>query len=73
MITLVTLSRLTDAFLLRSMLQASNIPAFIPDENTCQVDWKYINAIGGVRVQVPSEFLESSNEILKEFKENLRT
>jgi tetratricopeptide (TPR) repeat protein len=69
MITLATLPSLNDAFLLRSMLEASEIPAFIPDENTCQVDWGYINAIGGVRVQVPNEFEEDARSVLADFND----
>jgi len=72
MITLTTLSSLNDAFVLRSMLEASEIPAFIPDENTCQMDWGYINAIGGVRVQIPEELSESAKTVLAEFQENLK-
>ena len=68
MVTLATLSNLNDAYLLRSMLEASDIPAFIPDEHTCQVDWGYINAIGGVRVQIPDEFTSHASAVLKDFK-----
>lgn len=69
MTTLTTLSNLNDAYLLRSMLEAGEIPAFIPDEYTCQIDWGYINAIGGVRVQIPEEFAEEAVSVLKEFKD----
>jgi tetratricopeptide (TPR) repeat protein len=72
MITVATLSQLTDAYLLKSMLEAEKIPAFIPDENTCQVDWNYINALGGVRVQIPDEFVEAATPVLAEFKNGLR-
>jgi tetratricopeptide (TPR) repeat protein len=68
MTTLVSFSDLSDAFLLRSMLEARQIPAFIPDENTCQ-NWGYINAIGGVRVQVPEEFVEEAKLVLAQFKD----
>jgi hypothetical protein len=68
MITLTTLLSLNDAFLLRSMLEASDIPAFIPDENILQVDWGYVNALGGVRVQIPEEFTEKASSVLAEFK-----
>lgn len=71
MITLATFSRLSDAFLLRSMLEANEIAAFIPDENTCQVDWNYINALGGVRVQVADEQVAAATEILAEFRSNM--
>jgi tetratricopeptide (TPR) repeat protein len=68
MMTLATLSNLNEAYLLRSMLEASEIPAFIPDENTCQTVWTYINAIGGVRVQIPEEFAKEAASVLNDFK-----
>ena len=67
--TLATISTLNHAFILRSMLEANDIPAFIPDENTCQGDWE-INALGGVRVQIPEEFWERAKIILAEFRAN---
>ncbi len=70
MTVLATLDCLNEAFLLRSMLEASEIPAFIPDENTSQVDWTLINAIGGIRVQVPEEFEEKAKIVLAEFRAN---
>jgi len=71
MITVATLPELSDAYLLRSMLEANGIAAFIPDENTAQTDWNYITAIGGIRVQVPSDLAEKARPILAEFRENL--
>ena len=65
---MLTLSDINDAFILRSMLEASGIPAFLPDENTCQVDWMYINAIGGIRVQIPEGCEEDAKVVLEQFK-----
>ncbi len=50
------------------MLEANQIPAFIPDENMCHT-WGYINAIGGVRVQVAEEFVEEAKAVLAQFKD----
>jgi hypothetical protein len=69
MTTLVTLSNLNDAFILRSLLEANDIPTFLPDENTCQTDWD-INALGGVRIQIPEEFEARAKIVLAEFKTN---
>ncbi len=70
MVTIATLTNLNDAFLLRSILQAENIPAFIPDENTSLT---YLSALGGVRVQVPEEFAEEVRPILESFRNNLKS
>ena len=72
MLTLTTLSDLNEAFILRSMLEASGIPAFLPDENTCQVDWMYINAIGGIRVQIPEGCEEEAKVVLEQFRADLK-
>jgi hypothetical protein len=70
MTTIATLYELSQAFLLRSMLEANNIPAFIPDENTIQTDWSLTHALGGIRVQVPDEFQEKAKSVLAEFNSN---
>ena len=73
MTTIATLDNLTQAFLLRSMLEANDIPAFIPDENTIQTDWTLINAIGGIRVQVPDDFQEDAKLVLIDFNSDQDT
>lgn len=70
MITIAVLNTLNEAFLLRSMLESSEIPAFIPDENTAQVDWALTNAIGGIRVQVPESFRDEAEKIVADYKSN---
>jgi hypothetical protein len=73
MITVATLNNLSDAFVLRSMLEASGIPAFIPDENTAQVDWALSTALGGMRVQVPEEFQEKAKLVVADFNSHQDT
>jgi hypothetical protein len=70
MITIAVLNSLSDAFVLRSMLQSEDIPSFIPDENTIQVDWTLTNAVGGVRVQVPEGFEEVASRVVGEYRAN---
>ncbi len=70
MITIATLYSLNEAQLLRSMLESSEIPAFIPDENTAQADWMLTNAMGGIRVQVPEAFREVAKQVVADFKSN---
>ncbi len=59
---------MNEAFVLRSMLEASEIPCFIPDENTAQMDWVLTNAIGGIRVQVPEEFKDKAKSVVSDYK-----
>jgi hypothetical protein len=48
----------------KSLLEGSGIPAFLPDENTVQMNWMYTNAIGGVRVQVNENDYERAMELI---------
>jgi hypothetical protein len=70
MITVATLGSLSEAYLLKSMLESSEIPSFIPDENTAQADWTLINAMGGIRVQVPDDFQEEAKRVLADYNSN---
>ena len=47
-------------------LDSEGIPAFIADEHTINANWLYSNALGGVRLQVPAEFVEDASSILAE-------
>jgi len=68
MITIETLSSLSQAFLLKSMLEASGIPAFIPDEYTAQNGF----FTGGIRVQVAAELAEQAKPIVAAFWEEAK-
>ena len=52
-----------DAHLLRIRLENEGIPATVPDETTIGVAPLYINAIGGVRVQVPDSDFPAARAI----------
>lgn len=62
--TIATFSKPEEAHLLRTRLEAAGIPAYIQDEHLIQMDWFYSNAIGGVRVQVADEDVDSVREFL---------
>lgn len=64
MVTIATFSKPEEAHLFRTRLEAAGIAAYLQDENMVQMDWFYSNAIGGVRVQVSEEDLESAREFL---------
>lgn len=48
----------------RSMLEAQEIAAWIPDANLAGLDWRLGTAIGGVRLQVADEDVEAASELL---------
>jgi hypothetical protein len=66
MITIATYSFPYEAQIARANLEAEGIPAFIADEHTINMQWLFSNALGGIRLQVPSEFAEQAQEILEQ-------
>ena len=66
MVTIATCSKVEEAHLLRMRLEAAGIPAWLRDENTIQWDWLYLNALGGVRVDVADEDAEAAKAVLAE-------
>jgi hypothetical protein len=46
------------------MLEARDIPAWIPDSNLAGLDWRLGTAIGGVRLQVDDQHAEAASELL---------
>lgn len=62
--TVAVVFNLQEALLLKSVLEGHGIAAFIPDENTAQLNWLYVNAIGGIRVQVAPEVAARARALL---------
>ena len=63
--TIETLSNLSQAFLLRSMLEAEGIAAFLPDETMSQLG--PFTGGGGIRVQVAEEDAARALPVVREF------
>lgn len=55
---------LSTAEVARSVLEANDIPAWIPDANLAGIDWRLGTALGGVRLQVDDEDAETAAELL---------
>jgi len=53
-----------EAGMARSELEAYGIPAFVADEYAIGANPFYSNALGGIKVQVPPEFVEEARKIL---------
>lgn len=66
LITVATFSFPHEAHFAKMRLDAEGIPAFIADEHTINMQWLYSNAMGGVRLQVPSECAEDALRVLNE-------
>lgn len=55
-----------EANIAKASLEAAGIPASIADEHTINMDWLYSNALGGVRLFVPEEFVEEAKALIEE-------
>ena len=55
-----------DAHLLRIKLESADIPVVVSDDSTVSVAPHLANAIGGVRVQVPDEYVGKAQAVLLE-------
>ena len=69
MAELVTLQHFRDipeALLAKGKLESAGIPCVLADGNTVRMDWLLSNAIGGIRLQVQKEDVESARALLNE-------
>lgn len=48
----------------RAKLESEGIPAFVQDEHTIGMQWLFANALGGVKLQVPTGFEQLAREVL---------
>ena len=54
------------AHIAKARLEAEGIPAFVTDEHMVSVQPLYSDAIGGVKLRVPSEYAERARSIVNE-------
>lgn len=54
-----------EAQIARAKLEAAGLPAYVADEHTNNADWLYSQALGGVRLQVPSSAVEQAIALLQ--------
>jgi hypothetical protein len=64
MTTVVTCSNPAEAMLLKSLLEANEIPAYVPQELTTQAALDFAGS--GIRVQVDDENAAAAKKILEE-------
>lgn len=68
MITVTTCSNPAEAMLLKSLLEANGIPAFVPDELSAQTAPIYAGS--GLHLQVADEHAETARKLLDEAEES---
>jgi hypothetical protein len=64
--TIASFSFPYEAHIAKSLLESEDIPAFIADEHTINMQWLYSNAMGGVRLQVPTSLASRAKELLSQ-------
>ena len=68
MTTVATCSNPAEAMLLRSMLEANDIPAYVPEELTAQAAPHFSGS--GIRVEVEDQHAEAARRILAEAEQS---
>lgn len=66
---LVTIARyrdLPEAWIAKGKLESAGVPCFIADDNIIRLNWFLGDVIGGIKLQVSSEFAETANKLLAE-------
>jgi hypothetical protein len=64
LVTIATFSFPHEAHIAKAHLDSVGIPSFVADEYTVNMYWLLSNAMGGVRLQVPAEFVAQAQEVL---------
>ncbi len=64
LVTIATFSHPLEAHIIKGRLETEGIWSFVADENTAVANWLYSNAIGGVKLQVREEDVESAQATL---------
>jgi hypothetical protein len=64
MVTVATCSNPAEAMLLKSLLEANDIPAFLPDELTPQTALDFSGS--GLHLQVADEHAETARQLLQD-------
>ena len=67
-LTLKTYLEPTSGHLLAACLKANGIPSLVADANTVQANMLLGLALGGVRVQVPTDLIPAARELLQRYE-----
>jgi hypothetical protein len=66
LVTIATFTSEGEAEQARGYLQDLGVPAFLADSHIVGMNWVLGNAVGYVKLQVPSDQVESASELLRE-------
>lgn len=64
MVTIAHFAEVSEAQIIRSVLEGHGIESVIPNEQTAEIAPPYLWASGGIQLQVAEEDLEAAREVL---------
>jgi len=67
--TVSTYTTSTEAYIAKGRLQAEGIPAYIADEYYISAQWTISQALGGVRLQVPTSLESQALKVIREIEQ----
>jgi hypothetical protein len=70
LIVVRTFTNVADAHVARSALDAAGIPTHLADDHVIAAYWLYSNAVGGVKLLVPSDRLNEASALLEAISED---
>ncbi len=70
-IILRTFDNYVTAHIVKSRLEAEGIFCTLRDEHTIVMQWTWANALGGIKLEVPSDQQEKAEEILMQIEEDV--
>ncbi len=65
LVTIATFSQPIQAHLAKARLEAAGIVCIVADEHVVQANWLFSNAIGGVKLKVPTDYVAAARDILR--------
>ena len=68
-VTIAKCQSLPEAEACKLRLESEGLTVFLTDAETIRTDWALSNAIGGIKVQVPSTQIEAATELLKQIRQ----
>jgi hypothetical protein len=66
LVTIRQFRDLPEAILAKGVLESAEIESFLADENIVRLDWFISNLVGGVKLKVRREDIETANLVLEE-------
>ncbi len=66
LVTIATYTTAAEAYVTKGLLESAGVSCYVFDENIVNMNLFYSNAVGGVKLKVPSSQLHLAKEILGE-------